>query len=557
MNEGRKTVMKSTVRKKCGRYLCILTVCICFMSAAFNVYADNGKVISARADADTADIYLYIKGVSAILAQKVQIGNTICDEGNVKVTNLAEMEKPMKTVMLVDNSLSIPKSNRENIKAILCELLEKHMSGEQFWIGTISDSVTWLNEEFSSDYDMLSASVENIEYNNQDTYFSDCLYGVVDALSKISDGSYVRIVIISDGADDRAIGYTNAEVISLLAKSNVPVYTIGTVGDNAALENMFAFSRASGAESYLLDNSVTNEDIVIDIEKDQKLICIQISPDEALLDGSEKGIQLTLTTEDGEQILSTAVVMPFGTGSTTVATDNVTENVGGDELTGSEQEELPSFGNAAEAESQETGKTQKMNIFLPIGIIVACICIGIVIVVVIMKKRKKFRAAVKAMPEKETMTMSSLTNLDNERKSYSTVIEDAGDSSETLMINSDGGETRALWNTRASDATEMKQQTYLVVKDMERANVMFKVPIIDTVCIGRKNADIVIDYDKYVSSKQCEIRKRGEILSVKDLGSANGTYYENRCIYDQETTIASGSVIKVGKTKLRIALVKE
>lgn len=286
------------------------------------------------------------------------------------------------------------------------------------------------------------------------------------------------------------------------------------------------------------------------------MVIIQISPDEALLDGSEKSIRLTLTTEEGEQTLSTAVIMPFGTGGTSGTTNNMIENVEEEELTGADQEELPSFGNAAEDEKEEADKQQKVNTFVLLGIIAAVgICIGI-IVVIIVKKHKKSKTDVKTMPENKSVTMSSLTDLDSEEKRYSTVIADE-DSGATLMIDSAGGETISLWNNITSDDTEVKQQTYLVVKDMERANVMFKVPIIDTVSIGRKNADIVIDYDKYISSRQCEIRKRGELLSVKDLGSANGTYYENRCIYDQETTIASGSVIKVGKTKLRIALVKE
>lgn len=115
------------------------------------------------------------------------------------------------------------------------------------------------------------------------------------------------------------------------------------------------------------------------------------------------------------------------------------------------------------------------------------------------------------------------------------------------------GDTVSLWNQTAGQP----KNTYLVLKDKVRPSSMFKVPIQDVIRIGRENADIVVDYDKYVSARQCEIIKRGASIYIKDLGSANGTFYEGKQVYDQEVPIASGGTIMIGESKFTITIVTE
>lgn len=112
-------------------------------------------------------------------------------------------------------------------------------------------------------------------------------------------------------------------------------------------------------------------------------------------------------------------------------------------------------------------------------------------------------------------------------------------------------------NTISLKWPRQQVNTYLVLRDNARPASMFKVLIRDVIRIGRKDADIVIDYDKYISAKQCEIIKRGTLLYIKDLGSVNGTYYENVRVYDQEIPVVSGGTIQMGRSKFTVTIVTE
>ena len=96
----------------------------------------------------------------------------------------------------------------------------------------------------------------------------------------------MKQIIVADGADDKAIGYTNEEVRPLISNNPYPVYTLEIQNKNNEnqLETLFSFSGAAGADSFLLD-------------------------------GSEKSVLLKLKTAEGEISLTTSARMPFGNGS--------------------------------------------------------------------------------------------------------------------------------------------------------------------------------------------------------------------------------------------------
>ena len=157
------------------------------------------------------------------------------------------------------------------------------MEGEQIRIGTISDQLAY-QCEFTTDKEALNQVIEGITYSNQDTYLSDILYDVIASLEQENTGVLTRIVIFADGADDKAIGYTNEEVRRIIEKGAYPVYAIGfPKGNNfAQLETMFSFARASFSEYYLADGTVTHEEIINGLLQDQKDLCVRIRPDESL-----------------------------------------------------------------------------------------------------------------------------------------------------------------------------------------------------------------------------------------------------------------------------------
>ncbi|MDR2703441.1 MAG: FHA domain-containing protein, partial [Cellulomonadaceae bacterium] len=69
------------------------------------------------------------------------------------------------------------------------------------------------------------------------------------------------------------------------------------------------------------------------------------------------------------------------------------------------------------------------------------------------------------------------------------------------------------------------------------------------VMAGRSvKADIFFD-DVTVSRKHAEFRRVADGYTVKDIGSLNGTYV-NRQRIDEETMLASGDEVQIGKFKM-------
>lgn len=578
------------ISSKCGKkILAVFSLAILFLYGSFfSVSAANEKVVSATVDSE--NIYLYVKGVSDITGTSVQIGNVVCE--NVAVDSLDAFAAPLRTVILIDNSNSIKTDKHSDIQGILKSIVDGRMEGEQFRVGTFSDSVTWLCD-YSTDYVAVQSILNTLEYVSQQTYFSDCLYSVIQELSDASEATYTRIIIVSDGADNQSIGYTNQEVSDLLGKGSIPVYTIGTEGDNSALETMFSFSRASKAEYFLLDGSISNADIVTSLLADHQIFCIRITPDTALLDGSQKGIKATLQTSAGEVAVTASVTMPFGSGLPAVeATQEPQEEPASEPQEESASESASESGSASVLDSESTPASSlpvlggnetpaetdaeeegglldnllggaladvPVFVFIIAGTVLLFIILMIIIMLIVAGRKKAHKKAEAAAVAQREAGQHQMQQAQQGTGSMGNSGQAQGGSvvDKTMILgggNTNGNNTISLW-----DQVQAGQSvtTYLVLRDNARPVSMFKVPIKDVIRIGRKDADIVIDYDKYISSKQCEIIKRGALLYIKDLGSSNGTYYENVRVYDQETPIVSGGMIQIGQSKFTITIVTE
>jgi pSer/pThr/pTyr-binding forkhead associated (FHA) protein len=87
---------------------------------------------------------------------------------------------------------------------------------------------------------------------------------------------------------------------------------------------------------------------------------------------------------------------------------------------------------------------------------------------------------------------------------------------------------------------------------VEGANAGQIVPLDEApILIGRgTDAAIRLD-DDYVSTRHARIASSGDQWFVEDLGSTNGTYIGTHRL-TQPTTIALGSIIRIGKTTLEL-----
>lgn len=104
------------------------------------------------------------------------------------------------------------------------------------------------------------------------------------------------------------------------------------------------------------------------------------------------------------------------------------------------------------------------------------------------------------------------------------------------------------------DCTQIMAQEYvLCLSDKMNPEKTFRVPLRETVIIGRRagEATLVIDYDKSVSGRHCQVRERDGRVFVEDLQSANGTMVDGMRILS-ETEIVSGSVLTLGRVELKV-----
>lgn len=514
----------------------------CFCGTAY-VLAAGEKVMSTVVS--DQNMYVYIQNLSDLQSgSSVQIGNLTCSSEAVSAAKIADMDIPMRTVILIDNSKSIPEKDHSNIEQVLDLLIDSSLPGEQFQIGTISSELTYLCE-FTDDKDTLKNCIAELTYEDQDTYLSDVLYDVISAFSSDADSTYTRFLVISDGADDKTLGYTNEEVRSYIEKNSYPVYTLGVMKNNnsSELETMFSFSRASSADSFVIGTETSNEEIANALAEDRQDTCIRIALDPAVQDGSNKSVLLKLATADGVAELKTSAVMPFGTGETVADTD--TENK--EEETENVQEELPVL-----TPEEETTSSSRIP-FIMLGIVVIVLILAGVLIFIIVQKKKQILSEAQEAEQKK-LEKERQKAVEEERKRQEEeirrrVAEEAA-SAETVCDQDDIDQryTYGFW--------EIKGRAYLVLKNLDQDGIVYKKRIQNELTIGRRDTDIVIAGDDRVSKQHCKIIRRGNLLYLEDMGSKNKTEYEHKRIYE-ETPIVSGGTIKIGRYHYSVELVME
>lgn len=496
----------------------ILTGCLIW---SVTVFADSSAAILETYTGDS-QISVYVKGTESDMNDvSIQIATTEADQFNVKP--ISELDKPMKTLVMVDNSISISAGNREKIAEFLQNLISDRLNNEEVCIATFSEEIN-IVIDYSSDYATLKQAIGSISYQDQETYLTDVLYDLISAQYTHSvEDVYRRIIIVSDGVDNKSLGYTKDELYSLLKDIQVPIYTIGSVNknNNDELENMFALSRMTSAEYFLLDDIADVLAITETLNKDREIVRLTITPSEEMMDGSKKVVKIIF---DDASTLTTEITMPQKVQEKEPQVELVEEEV-------IEQEPVIEI-----THEKETDASTGFPIIMVIAIIVMA---AIVCVVLIMLKKKKSNRV-----KFETLDDNILRELEQNTR-------DSGDNTEVIGSfhnNSDEGSTVMIWN---------QNTTYQVVlTDVNLPAKSFRVPISNSIIIGRPkkscavNLDIALSYDGSVSGPHCEITVKDEKFYIKDLQSSNGTYVNDRKIL-AETEIFSGNILKFGRLEMR------
>ncbi|MCI8950287.1 MAG: FHA domain-containing protein [Lachnospiraceae bacterium] len=506
-----------------------------YSMAGMALAAEPGAIVGSSIDGE--QIVLYVQGAGTAGEVQCQVGTTPCPDSTIGL--ITEQEVPVKTLLLIDNSLSVQQKYRPMINEIMNNLAANRIPGEQIAVATFSDKITYLLEG-SSDYAQLKQAIDSITYQDQETYLTDVLYEVLSAWNQDGDPTLRRIVIVSDGVDNKAIGYTKEELYELLRKHPYPIYTIGcTSGSDSAdaLKNMFALSRMTQSESWLLDEVTDSMAVANGVAQGNLLWRITVSLPPELCDGTEKAVKLSITAEGQVLEGTTTIGMPFSTIQPTEA-ETEPETVTEPETSRETEEET----EPEEEDLEEDTQKKKIVMYLIFGGF-GLLIIGAVIILIVRrtgknKKSNDFEMA----PDHAYRDVSALQGF------AGSAVTPAAQKSSGLA-REDSNNTAMVWGS--------SQRSYmLVLTDLNNPVRTFEAPLRTSVVIGRSRSggcQIILDYDRSVSHKHCQIQVVNGQIRVTDLGSRNGTLVNGKRVI-QEAVLNSGSILTLGNLKMKVEL---
>ncbi len=494
----------------------------------------SGATGTSIVEVESTDTHVtaYVKGVEGVTSVSASMGQTSSPDVEYKL--LSESGVPIRTIILVDNSLSIPVASRTATKELLSGLVSARRDNEVFAVGTISESVN-VTQEFTDNVETLNAVIDSMEYANQETYLTDALYDYITATGYgTANSAFDRMLIVSDGVDNKALGYTKDELLSLLKTTPVPIYTIGvannSTSNNDELENMFAIARATNANSAMLTD-LDAAGLTEMLSADQSNIVVTAEIPEQVMDGGTRTLTVNLTSGDSTATVSMdGVRMPYQ--------EHVEPEPEPDTSQDTEPEpdsEPIEIHTETQTETViERTEVEKIPLWLLIVIIAIGVIVvaGIVIVIVMVVKHKK--------------KQDPFTRIDSEQEKRMREYEGG-----TVLVNDvDGGdgETIRIWGE-----TTAARITLTDIHDLQRC---YQKPITSSLRIGfSPESDICIQYDQSVSRKQCDIIKEGSDFFIVNLSQSNGTLLNGMRV-TEKMPIYDGSIIKMGRVEMRVEIVQ-
>lgn len=492
-------------------------------------------------------IRMYVDAKSSAVSVSAQIGRDVCEQ--IEMRSMAESGEELQTLIFLDNSLSITKENQKKINDLLQNYIMHKPDQEAVSIYVFGENAQKLTEN-CSDREELRKTIENISYFDQDSWLTDVVYDEIKDFG--SNSVYTRIIVISDGVDNKSIGYTKEELQDLLRETGFPLYAIGCIYKNnqESLENFFALSRQTAGLNFLLDEYENTEEIKNALLEDTDISCISVQIPEKIRDGSDKSVLVTLESNGAVVELQANVKMPFGR--------NMEEEAEAESETGEvpesvSEQEGTTVSDETEAESiaQEVENGTEIDWISLIAAAVVLLALAILLVYKATggkhkndgRKKKQKPDVAKAL---EQPAMAGA----NDRRADLTV--------EETMLMSDGGDTRYMGGGEETVVLHSGSRLLLCLCDMGDQDRVFQYPLLGSVFIGRASEGnhIVLDYDRSVSGRQCRIFERNGCVYIENLSKVNGTCVNGMKI-TCETPIYAGDIITMGNLKMRVGFVEK
>ena len=519
--------------------LALLLLPVFLAAAGLCVHGAAAAPLWAAVDGGNAVLYLPEAGEIT----DCQVGTTPCAVS--QAVPIAELETPMRTLIILDNSLSIPRDERPVIAQLLTNLIGNRMEGERFTIATIEDDIHYLCTD-ESDYLALGSAISGIEYQNQDTQLTDNVYQTIAALYESAPLQFSRVVIVADGVDDKEIGYTRAELQALIQRCGYPIYTVGCGPDNTAertalLDNLFALSRITSGRAFYFGDTTDTYQIAQAVCEYNGAQQVVIPLPAEVCDGTVRAIKVVCNGVE----YTAQLTMPFGSALAAPA---------------------PAPAQKPAASAPERDKALTVSAQLPAGGIPlwiplaagggALVIIAAVVAALLVRRKKR-----RQKPAEQTPPPAP----SNERKDGSEVIEildktppkhwyddipsDRADPTFDDYYGGDMGES----TVRVFGSAARKAGRRLRLADVHDPSRFYETALEGRVTVGRSSScQITID-DASVSRMQCEIFEQGGRVYAVNCSQTNPTRM-GQASTDTPVLLRSGAVLTMGSIQMRVEI---
>lgn len=491
------------------KWLITAAVMLWFFGSGGLVYAAESRLMQVSVDGQK--MISYIECGEAVSSADAQVARYPCE--NVEITAAGDIS--IHTVILLDNSLSISEDNRIKIKDILKRYMQELPENETVSFAVFGEDIQFLAEKQNAKDEILPL-VDGIEFHDQDTYLTDYLFQAVEMVK--NDTEYTRFIVISDGVDNNSIGITKDELNSKLKETPRPVYTVGHIyKDNSGeLKNMFALSRITGGEEFLIEDFEDIQILVDHLHDFSNIYAIKMDIPETVMDGGDRHFLLNIHTQQGDREVTGEVSMPFA------LVEEEPEPIPEPEP---EPEPVPEPEPEPEPEQEPEPIPEPEPEPEPSGIgmekTAGLVLLAAAVIALLFYKKKKKGDNGKKMKKSKSAAPE-------------TIPEDIQEKEETMFL---GG------------------RYLLVLRDRANPGRIFRYPLDGHVVVGR-NIDMVqiaVDYNRTVSGQHCEFYMKNNRCFIRDMNSINHTYLEGRII-NGENEILSGSIVRIGEVEFSVEI---
>lgn len=487
--------------------------------------------------ADEKEVYLFVDGIYEDIVQiNGYIGSQIIPD--IKWEWVRESETEIKTLILMDTSLSVKSEIKEHFKEMLRALAENKLPNESIAIATYGKTPKYLCD-YQSDTEALLQVIDSINYQKQNSFLYQSIYDIVTDFNELNDRCLKRIVIFSDGDDTNSEGVSKTEVLTLLDKTSYPVYAVGCAKETNAdsLKDFFALSRITGAKSLKFGLETAEEEVESFFASIGDYQRIRIVPPTSVMDGGMKNIALEIVTiSDVYQVSADVRVGRVVTTEPDV--EDVEEPVEEpSDVSREEPEDEPEAvaTKAPEAEEPETVTENKSSdsFVKLIAIVVLILAVAGLVIYFVLKRGsgKKTEDGPIAPQAGQSMAAQPVVP----------IVPQEASSSSAYMGSSCVQEAEYHGLEVILEDTVSKRNVSIRLSDYAEGRF---------IAIGRnrEKCDVTIDYDGGISQLHCVMYMSGNSIFVEDCQSTNHTYLNGNQIVEAES-IAEDDVLTLGKVK--------